>query len=204
MAGMGFLSLLGWMLRHKHTPSFILLYRPNDVRATFHRVGDVARRGVIADTTCRRSNADRQGRADRRAKLLRRSVTPIQSCAATAPHRSGYADCGTPRSQYVSLWYMTGSTRFSTTLEASRFSNESRSASSHIFRIVNLFDLCLISADHTSVRCTLLNCVYTRNSFFLLICHVSMEIGEKSVGWTNLGEGKKKREQVLAMTIVYG
>lgn len=33
----GFLSLLGSMLRHKHTPSFILLYRPNDVRATFRR-----------------------------------------------------------------------------------------------------------------------------------------------------------------------
>lgn len=94
MAGMSFLSLLGWVLRHKHTPSFILLYRPNDVRATFHRVGDVARRGVIADTTCRRSDTDRQGRADRHAKLLRRSVTPIQSRAATAPHRPSPALTG--------------------------------------------------------------------------------------------------------------
>lgn len=125
----GFLSLLGPILRHEHTPcrlSFSMDWVTSGLHSVERWRSEPRRHRRY--TAGRRSKSDRQRRGDRHAKLLRRSVTRYTTTA------TGIAELCESAIRF--LWYMTGSTRFSTVPEASRFSNRPVIARPHNYKPV--------------------------------------------------------------------
>lgn len=94
----GFLSLLGPILRHEHTPcrlSFSMDWMTSGLHSVERWRSEPQRHRRY--TAGRRSKSDRQGRGDRHAKLLRRSVTRY----TTLLRSLGLRNCA--RVQYVSF-----------------------------------------------------------------------------------------------------
>lgn len=134
----GFLSLLGPILRHEQRravyPSLWTEWRQSYIPSS----GDVASHGVIADT---RPAVDRNPSA-RGAAIATQTVTPICYSIHYATPVTGIAELCESAIRF--LWYMTGSTRFSTAPGASGFSDRPVIARPRNYKLYVIHDAWLV------------------------------------------------------------